>query len=135
MLKNTTSFKANDGKTYEVTINDEGTEISVARDNIVLGTIELDYREADLDDDPDHYRITHLALEGCPPGVGIGRACLQHHRDCFDAPIIAGSDNGRKANDGSHLTGSGPGFIHRMRKEGLVVSDGSSRWDRYDDEE
>lgn len=65
-VANTTSFKENDGKTYEVTINDEGTEISVARDNIVLGTIELDYREVDLDDEPDHYRITHLALEGRP---------------------------------------------------------------------
>ena len=134
-MTNTTSFKANDGKAYEILINDEGTEIAVALNNKILGTIELDYRERDFDDAPDYYHVTLLSLDGCPSGVGIGRACLQYHKECFDAPITAGSDNGRKASDGSHLTGAGPGFIQKMREEGLVVSDKWSRWDKYDDEE
>lgn len=133
-MTNASNFKAKDGKTYDILIDDEGTEISVSREGAVLGTIDLDYRESDFGNDPDHYHIKHLALEGCPSGVGIGRACIQHHIDCFGAPITAGSNNGIKANDGSHLTGSGPGFIHQMRNEGLIVSD-VSHWDRYDDEE
>lgn len=132
-VTNVTNFEAKNGKKYEILIDDDGVEISVARDGVVLGKIELDYRESDFGNDPDRYHITHLALEGCPSRVGIGRACLQYHVDCFGAPITAGSDSGLKASDGSHLTGSGPGFISQMRKERLVVSDGS-HWDRYDED-
>jgi len=132
-MENTTKFRARDGKTYQLSIDDDGTEISGILEGTLLGTISLDYHQSDFGNDPDYYYITHLALENCPSGVGIGRACLQHHVDCFGAPITAGTDNGMKADDGSHLTGSGPGFIQKMRDEGLVVSN-VSHWDRFDED-
>jgi len=131
-MTDSVNFRAKNGETYEILIDVDGTEISVVQRGKVLGTIDLSYQESDYGNDPDRYHITHLALEECPSQVGIGRACLQHHIDCFGAPITAGNDNGMKAGDGSHLTGSGPGFIHKMRKEGLVVSD-VPHWDRYDE--
>lgn len=51
---------------------------------------------------------------------GLGRLILQHVKDCTGYPITAGSDDGIKCSDGSHLTGGGSGFIEKMREEGLV---------------
>ena len=42
--------------------------------------------------------------------------------------LTAGSSHGEKPDDGSHLTGDGPGFIKKMREEGIVC-----REDNYDD--
>lgn len=115
-----------------VCIDDDGTEITVSRGGDVLGTILLNYIECDWPD-PDHYHITNLSLERCS-GMGLGRECLIFHKECFDAPITAGDDHGRESLDGSHLTGTGPGFIRKMRQEGLVVPSVSEGWDRYDDD-
>lgn len=134
-MTNKTNFNANDGRSYEILTNDDGTEIAVAQNNEVLGSISLNFLENSSPDSHYYYRITHLALDGCPPCIGIGRACLQHHRVFFNKPIIAGIDGGPEAIDGSHLTGSGSGFIKKMIKEGLVTSSDTSRWARYDKEE
>ena len=52
---------------------------------------------------------------------GIGRACLEFFSESFGMPIFAASNDGHTREDGSHLTGDAPGFISRMRDEGLVV--------------
>ena len=128
-IKNVT---ATNGEVFRLSIDDDGTEITVRRGINALGTISLNYIESEWPA-PDHYHITHLSLEKCS-GIGLGRECLLFHKECFDAPISAGDEHGHKSSDGSHLTGTGPGFIYKMRQEGLVVPSNSDRWDRYDDD-
>ncbi|WP_063703605.1 hypothetical protein [Pseudoalteromonas gelatinilytica] len=52
---------------------------------------------------------------------GIGRACLEFFSESYQMPIYAAKNDGHPREDGSHLTGDAPGFISRMRSEGLVV--------------
>lgn len=127
---NIKNVNAKNGVDYTLSINDEGTEITVSRGADALGTISLDYIQLDWPD-PDHYHITHLSLDRCS-GIGLGRECLIFHKECFDMPITAGDDHGQQSGDGSHLTGMGPGFIKTMRQEGLVVPSASDRRDRED---
>ncbi len=127
-IKNVT---AKNGANYTLSIDDDGTEIIVSRGADALGTISLNYIQFDWPD-PDHYHITHLPLEKCS-GIGLGRECLIFHKECFGAPITAGYDYGQESLDGSHLTGTGPGFIYTMRQEGVVVPSASDRFDRDDD--
>jgi len=119
---NEVDFLASDGNTYKIQIDDPGDEINVLFQGAKKGSISLRLIEGDLPCQPDIYHITHLALDSCSHR-GIGRRCLQFHRELFDAPITAGSNVGTKCDDGSHLTGDGPGFIARMKAEGLVCED------------
>ena len=45
-----------------------------------------------------------------------------HNGEIFNSPLTAGNDNGTTSTDGSHLTGDGPGFIAKMKMEGIVCS-------------
>jgi hypothetical protein len=117
---NETDFTANNGQLYLIKLDDSGEKIYVYQDGKKLGSISLSCIE-----EGDHhvfevYKITYLDLESCK-GLGIGRRCLQFHQDVYDAPLIAGDDNGTKSDDGSHLIGDGPGFISKMRAEGIVL--------------
>ena len=111
----TTLFTSKSGQQYEIDVTD-GSEILVTKDGEKCGSILLSYRECD---DADYYRITNLGLEGCK-GQGVGRQCLKLHKEMFDAPLTAGSSHSGKQDDGSHLTGDGPGLIKKMREEGIV---------------
>jgi len=111
----TTSFTSKSGQQYEIDVTD-GSEILVTKDGKKCGSILLSCRECD---DADYYHITNLGLEGCK-GEGVGRQCLKLHKEMFDAPLTAGSSHSGKQDDGSHLTGDGPGFIKKMREEGIV---------------
>lgn len=119
----TTLFTSQSGQLYEIDVTD-GSEILVTKDGKKCGSILLSCRECD---DADYYHITNLGLEGCK-GEGVGRQCLKLHKEMFDAPLTAGSSHSGKQDDGSHLTGDGPGFIEKMRKEGIVC-----RERNYDD--
>lgn len=125
------SFDAKNGTRYEIAIEDSGEEITVWLDGVKKGFISLRRIEGPEDWSPDSYHITHLALEGCRR-LGIGRRCLQLHSSMFGSPITAGNGYSGQMDDGSHLTGDGPGFIAKMRQEGLVVDDGR---ERFGDEE
>lgn len=128
-------FNAADGRTYVIEIDDDGVEITVSHQGQKLGTITLS-RQEEGDDRHIHtyYHIINLSLDDCA-GIGIGRRCLMFHREEFDAPITAGTANGQKMDDGSHLTGNGPGFIARMRELG-IVEPAADAWSGYssDDE-
>ena len=128
------SFRAANGRTYDICVDDLGEEIRVIFSGKTVGTISLRLVEGDSHHQPDTYHITHLALEGCAH-QGLGRRCLELHHEIFDSPLTAGTDNGSKSEDGSHLTGDGPGFIAKMRKEGIVVSPISydDSYEQYDD--
>lgn len=122
---NSEIFKAKSGKEYRIEL-DDGDEISVWFGDVKQGTISLRRIEG-AEEGPgdlayDYYHITHLALDACK-GQGIGRRCLQFHQEVFEADITAGNYRDGQMDDGSHLTGDGPGFIAKMRAEGLVVDD------------
>lgn len=134
MFNNNYYFTATDGKTYEISVDDSGEEIRVIFAGVTVGTISLRLIEGDPPHQPDIYHITHLALEECSHR-GIGRCCLELHRMIFDSPLTAGADNGTTSEDGSHLTGDGPGFIAKMRTAGIVhsLTRCEDYYDRYDE--
>lgn len=111
-------FVAKDNKSYELRDDDNGWEISVYLNQIKMG--EISFREIEVEP-PEYtvYKIIGLNLEKCK-GQGIGRACLQYHTEIYGCSIVAGDDTGTTSDDGSHLTGDGPGFIEKMRDEGIV---------------
>ncbi len=123
---NTTSFKSKSGQQYEIDVGD-GSEITVYKNGKKCGSIVLSCREGDGQMIPDTYHITNLGLDDCK-GQGLGRRCLELHKEMFDTPLTAGSNNMGKQEDGSHLTGDGVGFIEKMRKEGIVCREAN-----YDD--
>ena len=51
---------------------------------------------------------------------GIGREILKRVKEFSGLPIVVGEDYGNPQDDGSHQTGDAPGFIAKMRKEGIV---------------
>lgn len=113
-------FVAKDGATYAIKIDEDGETITVVRGGAKLGTISLDWHEAEPSiGEPAHFKITHLELANCK-GKGLGEACLRYHRECFDAPLVAGDADRGESSDGSHLIEYGVGFIARMREKQIV---------------
>ena len=119
---NEVDFLASDGNTYQIQIDEPRDEINVFFQGARKRSISFHLIEGDLPCQPDIYHTTHLALDSCSHR-GIGRRCLQFHRELFDATTTAGSNDGTKCDDCSHLTGDGPGFIARMKAEGSVCED------------
>lgn len=118
-------FKAKDGRSYIISIDDEGENIEVVRWGEKLGHITLEYR-CDWPIEPEHYYINDLALNKCK-GKGIGEAALNYHIECFGLPISAAKEKGPKLIDGSHLIEDGTPFIRRMRKRGTVCPESDER--------
>jgi hypothetical protein len=52
---------------------------------------------------------------------GIGRECIKQMIEVFGHPIVAEDHDGHQKDDGSHLTGDAPGFVAKMRSEGLIL--------------
>jgi len=121
-----TRFTSKTGQQYTIDVGD-GSEITVYKNGKKCGAISLSYREGDGMTIPDSYHITNLGLDACK-GEGVGRRCLELHKEEFGAPLTAGTVDGKQRGDGSHLTGDGPGFIEKMRKYGIVC-----RERNYDD--
>ena len=114
-------FAAKDGNIYLIEVEHDGCEINVSRGIRRLGQINLDYRCGDTKlGQADYFHITHLSLGKCKR-LGIGRACLEFHKELYDCPLTAGYGGSGQAEDGSHLTGDGPGFIAAMRALGIVL--------------
>lgn len=76
----------------------------------------------------DHQRHHDLKLvwmfldQGGPgyTGCGIGRKMIELMNEFHSGPLVAGRDEGTTDDDGSHLTGSGAGFVTRMQSLGLI---------------
>lgn len=51
---------------------------------------------------------------------GIGREVLLRVKQASGLPITAGSHDGHRQDDGSHLTGDAPAFVAKMRREGVI---------------
>ncbi|ELZ9637258.1 hypothetical protein U1U22_001949 [Proteus mirabilis] len=105
-------------KVYDITYDDSGEEINVYLDDDKQGFISLNKIETDNPKD-NCFRITHLELGKCKR-QGIGTYCLEKHKELFNSILTAGSSDGQKCDDGSHLTGDGAPFIEKMREQGIV---------------
>jgi len=79
--------------------------------------IEVDSRVANI------LRLTWAYLDGMDGSYvrqGIGRRCLELVREISGLEIVAADVDGQRHDDGSHLTGDAPGFVARMRQDGLI---------------
>lgn len=113
------AFTSTIGQQYTIELDDDGEKITVLQSGKACGSISLCFRESEGIGMPDSYHITHLELEACKR-QGLGRRCLQLHKEMFGLALTAGSNDGSRPDDGSYLIGDGPGFIEQMRKEGIV---------------
>lgn len=118
-------FRAKDGNSYTIKIDDEGERIEVSLQGVSHGHILLEHR-CDPPIEPEHFYINDLALNKCR-GKGLGEAALLFHIDQFDVPIVAAREHGPKREDGSHLIDDGVPFIRRMREKGIVCPEREER--------
>jgi hypothetical protein len=107
-------------KAYQLSIDSEGEEIEVRLKGELMGKILLSKRLDSYRSEIEFFHITNLSLDNCS-GIGIGTECIELHKETFSTNITAGSNNGLKDEDGSHLTGDGVKFIAKMRSKGLVL--------------
>lgn len=98
----------------------------------LIGTFSFAYVEGPSGRGTDDYwHLTHLHLEGpasdphSSRGQGIGREIIRQVG--VHTSIVFTLDDGNRRDDGSHLTGDGPGFARRMVAEGLAS------WDAHED--
>lgn len=134
---NTKEFKIKTGEVVTISIDDDGENIIVHNQSgIKIGKIELAKHEQDDDyTSYEWYKITWMFLDAAGNKYthqGIGRECLKWHKEIYMLPITAAEDNGQTYDDGSHLTGDAPGFIRKMREEGIVVKTSDSNYDEDD---
>ena len=95
-------------------MDEDGERISVRLENKHQGSIELRMDEHNV------YCITLLALDAVKRR-GLGKACLEFHKEVFGAPITANDPaDPTPRDDGGHLTGDGPNFVMAMAKLGLL---------------
>lgn len=122
-----------DGRNVDIQIDDNGEKISVLDDRgQEIGSFDLSLIE---DEYSEHYKITWMYLDKQGRGYlrqGIGRAALQFHKEIFNTHIVSSNNDGIVKGDGSHLTGDAPGFISKMRQEGLVFCPSYDAENNYD---
>jgi hypothetical protein len=112
------SYKISDHESVTIVIDEDIPSIIVfTEDKEKIGNIDL----SEID---NGFYITWMYLDQLSDKYkkkGIGRACLEFFSESFQMPIYAAHNDGNRRQDGSHLTGDAPGFISRMRTEGLVA--------------
>ncbi|SFR38013.1 hypothetical protein SAMN04488073_0113 [Marinobacter gudaonensis] len=118
-------FRAKDGNSYTIKIDDKGERIEVFLQGVNLGHILLE-RRCDPPIEPEHFYINDLALNKYR-GKGLGEAALLFHINQFGVPILAAREHGPKREDGSHLIDDGVPFIRRMREKGIVCPEPEER--------
>jgi hypothetical protein len=125
-------YSSPNGQIYKIVLMDSGNELHVTEQNVKIGSISLRFIEGDYPYIRGSYHITHLELDSCKR-QGLGRRCLQLHKETFNAPITAGNAYDGEMEDGSHLIDDGPGFVEKMRAEGLICLDRYSNEFNYSD--
>lgn len=85
---------------------------------------EMRFLLIDEEDDQQTLKLVWMYLDRAGKSYihsGIGRHMLQLMNEFNGGPVFAESVGGEKQDDGSHLTGDAPGFVTKMREEGLIA--------------
>jgi hypothetical protein len=122
------TFQCKDGRVVELDWQDDEMIVWTTGDaRQRIGNITFRYIEGGAEDGSgDHYLVTNMHLDGPNAsadfiGQGIGRQIIRQVGEGM--PIVFSADDGNRRDDGSHLTGAGPGFATRMIEEGLASWD------------
>jgi len=122
------TFTCSDGRIVELDWRDDEMVVwTTGSSRERIGSIVFDYIEgADERVSGDYCLVTNMHLEGPNGsrsflGQGIGTQIIKQVGEW--TPIAFSPDDGRKRDDGSHLTGMGPDFARKMVKRGLAFFD------------
>lgn len=120
-------FVCNNGQSVELDWDEDQGEMTVwtiGNPKKKIGNMSFSLIESD---DPfggqSYYKLVNMHLEG-PDGKkaflrqGIGRGIVRYVRSFH--PVIFSPNDGQWREDGSRLTGDGPGFAQKMVDEGLA---------------
>lgn len=115
-------FQCKDGREVSIHVDEMDYEVIVLdMAGREIGKMEFRFVE---DVTEDYLKLAWAYLDKVDPSYckkGIGRECLRLVAEASGLPIVAADNDGHQQDDGSHLTGDAPGFVERMRAEGLIA--------------
>ena len=119
------TFRLDRNRSVDITVDefDNAVAVTDAESGKLVGEIEFRLIEGPGKGLGDVLKLTSAYLDKSGPeykGRGIGRRCLQLMREASGLEITASEFDGQRQDDGSHLTGDAPGFVAKMREEGLI---------------
>lgn len=116
-------YRLGDGRTITIDVSDDSELVVKDHKNYEIGKINFSYRDEDFPGGSSYYHITWMYLDLKDSSYlhnGIGREALTFFKEFYGLPITASDNDGLRKDDGSHLTGDAPGFVEKMRDEGLI---------------
>lgn len=115
-------YRMNDGREVIITVDDWECEVTVmTRDGKKIGSVQL---ERIKDDHTEYAKLTWIYMDlfdDTYKGNGLGRECLNFFKEVTGLDIAAEYHDGIRKDDGSHLTQDAPGFVAKMREEGIIT--------------
>jgi len=113
------NFTCKDGRKVSIEIDEETYAADVTSDDGAdIGRMEF------AEDDRGLLKVVWANLDKQKRSYvrqGIGRECLRLLKKAYNKSITASENDGLRSGDGSHLTGDAPGFVQKMREEGLIL--------------
>ncbi len=116
-------YQLQNGKRITIDVSDDSHILITDENNDEIGKFELSYKDNGMHYSQDNYYITWMYLDlknSEYTHQGIGRQALILFKENYGLPITAASNDGIRRDDGSHLTGDAPGFVGKMREEGII---------------
>lgn len=110
-------YKLSNGQIITLKLSDDLSQITFWLDGRRLGNDE-DFCFKDLGDYSDGYLLARMYIP--IKGMGLGRAALEFFTEITKMKVYVRPNDGISRDDGSYLTEDAPGFVHKMRKEGLI---------------
>lgn len=114
-------YKISTGEKIKLILDEDELSIKVFNSNLQeIG--EIVFREIETDYFPI-YKLKWAYLDKLGnqyKNQGLGRACVEFFNDFYNTIIIAQENDGQQQDDGSHLTGDAPGFVQKLKIEGLI---------------
>ncbi|ATG20937.1 hypothetical protein CO705_14190 [Ralstonia pickettii] len=117
------TFRDKNDREISLELDEDSLIVKATHNGTLIGKME--FVEIEQDRGPSAYKLIWMYLDMAGPeykSCGIGQKILELMNEFTGGPIIAGSGDGRQSDDGSHLTGDGPGFVAKMRSRGLIYT-------------
>lgn len=117
------TFVDKQGRKIALELDEDNLVVKATHNGALIGKME--FVEIERDRGPSAYKLIWMYLDMAGPeykSCGTGQRILELMNEFTGGPIIAGSGDGRRSDDGSHLTGDGPSFVAKMRSKGLIYT-------------